>query len=169
MSLQEYLIIGVGMMVLLLVYYIFSRDSQQNRQMHAIASAVETLNHQLFKLEQRMHEGLRTMESHEKDCMNEADLRYELEVGISEHTKPLKTRIHELEAELREQKEELRKRIMHVEENFRVLSLPASVNGMDDERIISLFKKGVDIETITKELRLSKPEVEFVLKINQLK
>ena len=43
-----------------------------------------------------------------------------------------------------------------------------SVGGYD-EKIISLFKQGVSLETISKELHLSKPEVEFVLKINQIK
>ena len=169
MSLYEYLLIGIGGVVLLLIYYIFSRDSQQSRQIRAIASAVEKLNHQLFTLERKINANLHHIESQESDFINDADLRYELEIGISEHLKPLKTQLDSFEAEIRTQKEELRKRIVHVEESLRVLSLPASVNGMDDERIITLFKQGVDIETISKELRLSKPEVEFVLKINKLK
>ena len=47
--------------------------------------------------------------------------------------------------------------------------LPSSVHGNDDSKITSLFKQGVDVDTISKELHLSKAEVEFVLKINQLR
>jgi len=40
---------------------------------------------------------------------------------------------------------------------------------MDDARIIALYQQGVDIAGISKELRLSKPEVEFVLKLNKIR
>ena len=47
--------------------------------------------------------------------------------------------------------------------------MPSSVHGNDDSKITSLFKQGIMIDTIAKELHLSKAEVEFVLKINQLR
>jgi orotate phosphoribosyltransferase-like protein len=49
------------------------------------------------------------------------------------------------------------------------ITIPSSIHGNDDEKIISLFQQGVSIETISKELHISKPEVEFVLKINKIK
>jgi methyl-accepting chemotaxis protein len=169
MSLNEYLIIAVGAVILLLIYYIFSRDAHHSRQIRAIATAVESLNHQLFTLEQQFNENLKNLQSHSDEYINDADLRYELEVGISEQTKPLSESLQQIQSDFSQSRDQLQQRIIQLEENLRALSLPASVNGMDDERIITLYKQGVDLETISKELRLSKPEVEFVLKINQLK
>jgi gas vesicle protein len=169
MSINEYLIVAVGAVVLLLIYYIVSRESQQAKQIRAIATAVEKLNHQFFRLEQGIKQQLSQLEERNSDTMTSADLQYELEVGVSEYTRPITHQFSEIKEELHTTQEQLKKRIAHIEENMRSLSLPTSVIGMVDERIITLYKKGVDLETISKELRLSKPEVEFVLKINQLK
>jgi len=169
MMLAEYLILALGGVVMLLIYYIFSRDSQQSRQIRAIATAVEKLNHQIYLFEQEMKRKIEALEGRDSEHINEADLRYELEVGISEFAQPLQREFQKLQEETQHLKEQLQQRVVHLEESVRNLSLPASVNGMDDARIIALYKQGVDLESISKELRLSKPEVEFVLKINQLK
>lgn len=60
-------------------------------------------------------------------------------------------------------------RVSSLENGVKQFSIPTSLHGNDDEKIISLFKQGVTLETISKELHISKPEVEFVLKINKIK
>jgi hypothetical protein len=60
-------------------------------------------------------------------------------------------------------------RISSLENGVKQISIPASVHGNDDQKIISLYKQGVSLDTISKELHISKPEVEFVLKINKIK
>jgi len=60
-------------------------------------------------------------------------------------------------------------RISTVESGVKQISIPSSVHGNDDEKIISLYKQGVSLETIAKELHISKAEAEFVLKINKIK
>ena len=65
--------------------------------------------------------------------------------------------------------EQLNLRIATIQSGVKQISIPTSVHGNDDEKIISLFKQGVSLETISKELHISKAEVEFVLKINKIK
>jgi hypothetical protein len=60
-------------------------------------------------------------------------------------------------------------RISMLENGVKQISIPSSIHGNDDEKILSLYKQGVSLETISKELHISKPEVEFVLKINKIK
>ncbi len=169
MSINEYMILAIGAVVLLLIYYIVNREAYQGKQIRAIATAVEKLNHQMFTIDQEMKQNLKELQEKNSDTMTSADLRYELEVGISEYSAPLNIQINQIQDEFNTTREQLQQRILSLEENIRNLSLPASVTGMDDERIVTLFKKGIGIDTISKELRLSKPEVEFVLKINKLK
>jgi archaellum component FlaC len=169
MSINDYLILAVGVVVLLLIYYIVSRETQQAKQIRAIATAVEKINHQLFSLDKAINHRIDKLQETSNDTMNSADLNYELEVGISEFTTPIQNKLSQIDNEFNLIKKQLDKRISYLEDNMRNLSLPSSVTGMDDDRIISLYKQGVDLDTISKELRLSKAEVEFVLKINQLK
>ena len=60
-------------------------------------------------------------------------------------------------------------RFATLESGVKQISIPTSMHGNDDEKVISLYKQGVDLETISKELHISKAEVEFVLKINKIK
>jgi len=60
-------------------------------------------------------------------------------------------------------------RISSVESGVKQISIPSSIHGNDDEKILSLYKQGISLDTISRELHISKPEVEFVLKINKIK
>lgn len=169
MSLESYLLLLLGAVVLMLIYYMASSDAQQSRQIRALAAAIEKLNHQYYLFEQESRKKIERLEEVQGDQIREADLRYELEVGMSELSRPLQHQMSVMHDELLQLRAQLLSRISHLEENVRTLSLPASVSGVDDAHIIRLYKQGGDLESIAKELRLSKPEVEFVLKIHQLK
>ena len=45
---------------------------------------------------------------------------------------------------------------------------PTNPNGVDESRIISMFKDGYSVDAIAKELRIGKGEVEFTLKLSNL-
>ena len=83
--------------------------------------------------------------------------------------KPLSIGVKRLEETLVNIDEQMNLRIASLENGVKQISIPTSVHGNDDEKIISLFKQGVSLDTISKELHISKAEVEFVLKINKIK
>ncbi|MBN2895492.1 MAG: hypothetical protein JXK05_06325 [Campylobacterales bacterium] len=169
MSVESYLLLLLVGVVLLLIYSIVTNDTQQRRHIRAVAMAVEKLNHQHYLFEQECRRKLEQLEIAQNDQIREADLHYELEVGMSELSKPLQHQMAVLQEEMHQMRTQWSARIVHLEEGVRSLALPASVSGIDDAHIIRLYKQGVDVEGIAKDLRLSKPEVEFVLKIHQMK
>ena len=169
MDINDYLIIGVGIVVLLLVYYIVTRDAHYAKQTRILASAIEKLNHQMYALEQKLNVSLMELQRKSEESMSGDDLRYELEVGIAEQLHPLQSELKGVQQELEKTQHNLQERLSHVEENLKSLYMPPSLGGDDDERIVALYQQGIDIDTIAKELRLSKSEVEFVLKIKKLK
>ncbi|MCK4974409.1 MAG: hypothetical protein KAR81_04080, partial [Sulfurimonas sp.] len=83
--------------------------------------------------------------------------------------KPISLGLKRLEDSVQSIDEHIDSRISSLESGVKQISIPTSVHGNDDEKIISLFKQGVSLETISKELHISKAEVEFVLKINKIK
>jgi hypothetical protein len=164
----EYLLIGIAVILLFLIYYIYSKDVQSTTQIRRVAMAVEELNKELYLLDKKLERHIQETPLIENTMLDE-DIAYELEVGMKKMSDPLVASISQLHVKLQEQRDELDYKVQKLEDSIRNLSLPSSVNGMDDARIISLYQQGVDIATISKELRLSKPEVEFVLKINKIK
>ncbi len=164
----EFLLIAIALILLFLIYYIYSKDIQNTTQIRRVAMAVEELNKELYVLDKKFER--HTQDSPISDnIMQDEDIAYELEIAVKKMSEPLVVSISELHVKLQEQRDELEYKVQKLEDTLRKLSLPSSVNGMDDARIISLYQQGVDVATISKELRLSKPEVEFVLKINKIK
>jgi type II secretory pathway component PulJ len=164
----EYLVIALGVLVLYVIYYVLSKDAQQQRQIRAIATAVEELNRHVYKMEKRLNERLLEAAGGGTDEEREA-LHREIEREMQHIAASLSESIMSMERGLGHFKTDVEKRLHHVEEGMRQLTMPASVTGMDDEKIISLYKQGIGLDAIAKELRLSKAEVEFVLKINKIR
>ena len=164
----EYLMIGLGLLMLYIIYFVMSKDAQQSRQIHAIATAVEDLNRQLFTLEKELNARLEETLSEEELEARES-LRDDLQREERRVAGSLSGSVGAVEEGFVAFKSDMEKRLMHLEEGMRQLTMPSSVSGLDDEKIIGLYKQGVAIDAIAKELRLSKAEVEFVLKINKIR
>ena len=164
----EYLLIGLGLLVLYIIYYMLSKESQQARQIRAIASAVEEFNRRLYMMEKQLGARIDAAAA-ENSRDDDAAIYGELERKMQQFAASLSHSVSGMEAGVTAFKADVDKRLSHLEEGLRQLSMPASVTGMDDEKIISLYKQGIPIDAIAKELRLSKAEVEFVLKINKIR
>lgn len=101
--------------------------------------------------------------------MSDEEVYQEVERTVYDMVKPLATSIKRLEESLLMIEGHIESRLSSLENGVKQISIPASIHGNDDEKIISLYKQGISLETISKELHISKAEVEFVLKINKIK
>ncbi|WP_345993336.1 hypothetical protein [Sulfurimonas sp. HSL-1716] len=166
----EYILIVIGVIILYIIYYIFSKDAQLTRNIRAIASAVEDANRQIYMIEKKLYEmDKKSSTTDIKRGMNDEEIYQEIERSVYDFINPVSSNIKEIERNLADLSVAVDSRLANLEGGIRQISLPSSVHGNDDSKITSLFKQGVDVDTISKELHLSKAEVEFVLKINQLR
>ncbi len=164
----EYLLIALGVLVLYVIYFVMSKDAQQSRQIRAIATAVEEFNRRLYMMEKKFNERI-DQATAEIPQDNSEMLQAQLDQQVKHLAGSLSHSVGTIEEGLTNFQRDVNKRLSHLEEGMRQLSMPASVTGMDDEKIIALYKQGLPLDAIAKELRLSKAEVEFVLKINQIR
>jgi len=168
MSIVEYLLAGLGILLIYITYFIMSRDTQRSKKINSIATAVEELHRQLYTVETKMKQEIELLSAADTPLSKEL-LHHELEQGLQRIAGPVSQSLEEVERNFSAYKADFDKRLRQLEEGMRSLAMPSSVSGMDDAKIIALFKQGIDLDTIAKELHLSKPEVEFVLKINRIK
>lgn len=167
---NEYLFIAIGVVILYIIYYIFSKDAQLTKHIRAIASAVEDANRQIYMVEKKLYElEGRVSAKDSKRIMNDEEIYEEIERSVYDMIHPISSTLKATEQNLADLAVAVDSRLSSLEGGIRQISLPSSVHGNDDSKITSLFKQGIDIDTISKELHLSKAEVEFVLKINQLR
>jgi uncharacterized protein YoxC len=164
----EYLVVAMAAMILYLIYYVFTKDSEYNRNIRAVATVAEELNREIFYLKKKLSD---TQISIKKNSsrMNDEEIYQEVERTVYDMVKPISLGLKRLEESIQSIEESVNSRISSLESGVKQISIPASIHGNDDEKIISLYKQGISLETISKELHLSKAEVEFVLKINKIK
>ena len=164
----EYLVVAMAAIILYLIYYVFTKDSEYHKNIHSVASVVEDLNRELYYLKKKLQDtqnGLKNSLSH----MSDEEIYQEIERSVYDMVQPLSVGLKKMQDTMQTLDSQIDSRITSLETGVKQISIPTSIHGNDDEKIISLFKQGVSLDTISKELHISKPEVEFVLKINQLK
>jgi uncharacterized protein YoxC len=164
----EIIIAIMGLIILFLIYYVYQKDTQYTKNIRSIASVVEELNRDIFYLRNKLTETTKQLQ-HNKRTLSDEEIYSEIERTVYDMIQPLALSLKEVQNSITAIDTQLESRITHLENGVKQINIPSSIHANDDEKIISLYKQGVSIETIAKELHLAKPEVEFVLKINQIK
>ncbi|MFT7861018.1 MAG: hypothetical protein ABXS93_08775 [Sulfurimonas sp.] len=164
----EYVIIVMALIILYLLYYVYNKDTTYSKNIRSVASVVEDLNRELYYLKKKLSQAESTFESKPKG-MSDEEIYQEIERSVYDMVQPLSVTLKQLQSNIEMIESRTEHRIAQLESGVKQISIPTSIHANDDEKIISLYKQGVAIETIAKELHLSKPEVEFVLKINKIK
>jgi len=163
----EIILIAFGVILFIVVVYSYMRDSENTRQIRFLANTMDNFNKQLFTLERKVEK----LELHFKEHRPSADaddIEKKMEQELASMAEPIAFSLNEIQNSFTHFKTQMEARIEHVEDGMKSISMPKSLTGMDDQKIISLYKQGMDEEAIAKELALSKGEVEFALKIAKM-
>ena len=164
----EYVVVIMAFVILYLLYYVFTKDLQYMKNIRSVASVVEDLNREIFYLKKKIDETKGSVEGNTQR-MSDEEIYQEIERSVYDTMQPFTQALQQLQHNINTIEQEYENRLSLLESGVKQISMPSSIHGNDDEKIISLYKQGVSIETISKELHISKPEVEFVLKINKIK
>lgn len=163
----EYIIVVMALIILYLLYYVYTKDTTYSKNIRSVASVVEDLNRELFYLKRKLEQAQNSMQS--KDRMSDDEIYQEIERSVYDMVQPLSMALKQLQTNIDAIEGDMQQRIAQLESGVKQISIPTSIHANDDDKIISLYQQGVTVDTIAKELHLSKPEVEFVLKINKIK
>lgn len=166
----EIALVALAILLMGLIYYVITKEGEVASQIRSIAKAVDDLHRELFMMDKRLKQELEIITSLQESVpVNQNSLHAELGREVNEISVPILESLAHIEGSLSAYKEKTENRLRYLEERIRNLSLPTSISGLDDEKVISRYNQGLEVDAIAKELRLSKAEVEFVLKINQLR
>ena len=162
----EYLLLGCLIAFLIIIYLIYTKDAEQARKIRAIASVLEKSQRDLYLLDKKIEQEL-TILSETIPSESSLHVRESIQSEVQVVSEAVVDALKEIENSFDAYSKKHERRLQKLESNLKSLTLPSSLSGMDDEKIINLFNQGIGLETIAKELRISKTEVEFVLKINK--
>lgn len=166
----EIALIVLAVMLMGVIYYIITKETEVSTQIRSIAKAVEELHRELYAVDKRFKQELEIITSLQESMpVEHQSIHAEVGREVNQISIPIMESLGQIEGSFSAYKEKTENRLRYLEERIRNLSLPTSISGLDDEKVISRYNQGIEVDTIAKELRLSKAEVEFVLKINQLR
>ncbi|CAM2873704.1 hypothetical protein [Helicobacter burdigaliensis] len=174
-SLLLYAGIGVIAFCLLLVGYVYLRDSENAKKLKRFEKSIEELNKEVYRLQKRFKETQSEWEVFKQDFKGQIykDMHLEIKNTIDSNLfaqiTPIKNKMEALQGQIQKTSEGLENKVLGMEERLKeFVYTPSNPTNVDESRIISMFKDGWSVDSIAKELRIGKGEVEFTLKFANL-
>ena len=169
MILDMIVFIGFALVMMLLIAFFYFRDKAVFQKLSAYEEAIDDLHNRLYTLETERAEGGVGENQEIVQALEQVEVR--LEDRLNELGDPLLRTIRAvktMEGKLLALEERLNARLSKLESSSS-LGMQGSVLNLNEDRIISLFKEGKSIEKIAKKERISQGEVEFVLRMANLR
>ena len=151
------LVINLGIVVIFVLVFVFFyiKDGEVQKRLLRYEKSLDDLNKEIFKIQKFLKSN-------------------EIESGYSEESyKQLKldfrNTIDDIYAIIEKDREYVDNKLLLLEDKIKESHhFSGTLGNVDDKRIISTFKDGWSIESIAKELMITKSEVEFTLKLANL-
>ncbi|MCI5969353.1 DUF6115 domain-containing protein [Helicobacter sp.] len=173
--------IGLAIVFILLIVYLYLKEGEGNKRARRYEKSIEELNKEVYRLTKRIKEQESELERFKVNIKAQIyqDTRLEmknlLDANLSAQVAPLRNDMESLKAEWQgakcalESVEHLENKMFALEDRIKeFVYTPTSPTNIDEGRIIAMFKEGWSVDSIAKELRIGKGEVEFTLKFANL-
>lgn len=155
--------------VCLVAFFTYSKIFEINKRFRRFEKGFEDINNEIFKihkwikdneLESQLHSNAITskIKTESIDAVNNALVSVHRQIEI-------------LEAQNNKEREYIEEKLVSLEGKIREFGYfpTSSGSNVDEKRIIAMFKDGWSIDSIAKEMRLSRGEIEFALKLAEAK
>jgi uncharacterized protein YoxC len=166
--LSELFIIVLGIIIILLIVYIYVREQDFNKKFRILASKSDTMSRQIHIINKNFS---RELTKHREEIAVEVGNYVEAEINQqralnnnSEDMEQVKEAIDRLAEEVNSLRE-LNKRVHLLESGMKTAVLDRHSAVDNTQQIISYYQQGYPVDEISKTLRVSRREVEFALKL----
>ena len=167
--LSEVFIVILGVIIILLIVYMYIKEQDINKKFKILATRRDTTNRQLFTLSKNLS---KEIDNHKKEVEIEISLALDntnsnhFQIDISE-INAMKQVLEQLMYDV-ENIQGINSRVLSLETGMKnaVLDRNSSVN--KSQQIVTFYKDGRTIEDISRELHISRTEVEFALKLARI-
>lgn len=167
--------IGAGAILILLIVYLYTKENDNLKRTKRYEKSIEELNKEVYRLQKKIKNMEINIEQFKSGIKQQIyqDMRLEMknliDSNIHSQIIPLKSQMESISNKTETLKDMFENKIFNLEDRIKEFAYtPTSPTNIDEGRIISMFKDGWSIDSIAKELRVGKGEVEFTLKFANL-
>lgn len=140
--------------VVIAVFALF-RTFMNSKKMQNLEETIEGLSTQFHQIQKDIQKVL----AHQKFIENSA------KEGVAENINTFYRDLKEIREMVKSDRNYFEEKLIKLDSRVRDFGHLSGMNDVDEKRIISLFKDGWSVDSIAKELRIGRGEVEFTLKI----
>lgn len=160
-------LIAIGI-ACLMSYMSYTRNLDFLKRLKRFEKGVEDINNEIFKI----HKWIKDSELEDRLSSTAFNTRIKTESidAVNNALVNVYRQIEILEAQVDKERDYIEEKLVSIEEKIREFGyFPTSNTSIDEKRIVSMFRDGWSIDSIAKEMRLSKGEIEFTLKLADIK
>jgi len=164
---MDVVLITFGIVLLLLMIYMYLKEQDSNRKFKILATRVDTINRSLYHLDKDIKSQLQeSKEAIINDYNSLITGNFDMNGDSSQELDDIKQGMEHLMYEVDSLKNGLQSRVYALESGLKSAVLDRNSGGVDKtQQIVNYYQQGYSIEDITRELRISRTEVEFALKL----
>lgn len=153
-----------GLVLLCLIAFITIKERESNKRANRFSSAIEVLGKEIYKIQK---ENINLKEKiHSMEFAGDANAANNEQIQAI--TKAIRRIENDLESSLTRNSEKLISLENKIKE-YSGFSTSGSGGDLDEKKIIDMFQNGFSIDSIAKEMRIGRGEVEFTLKLANLR
>ncbi len=154
---------GLGFIMLCILGYMIAKDKDVSKRITRFENAIEAVAKEIYKIQKtqkQFQEGKSSME-----FLGVSD-----DENSDENTITTGKKILDIERSVEDMKNYFDEKIIALENRVREYNNFSSAGvEVDEKKIIDMFQNGFSIDSIAKELRIGRGEVEFTLKLANIK
>ncbi|MCE3036757.1 helix-turn-helix domain-containing protein [Helicobacter sp. faydin-H20] len=150
---------GIVFILLCVVVDLYLKDKKNTKKYALLEESIDKFTNELHQLQRNIQE-IKVKEEFVRLTMGD-EFQNNVESGLNQFYQQLK----EMKEDIRNERNYLEEKIIKLENRVRDFGYLSGDSDVDEKRIIALFQEGWSIDSIAKELRIGRGEVEFTLKL----
>ncbi|MCE3038281.1 DUF6115 domain-containing protein [Helicobacter anatolicus] len=150
---------GIVFILLCVVVDLYLKDKKNTKKYALLEESIDKFTNELHQLQRNIQE-IKVKEEFVRLTMGD-EFQNNVESGLNQFYQQLK----EMKENIRNERNYLEEKIIKLENRVRDFGYLSGDSDVDEKRIIALFQEGWSIDSIAKELRIGRGEVEFTLKL----
>jgi len=160
------MIAALATVMLIVIIYLTIKEKESARKMAMLETGIDTLNQELFRITKELESFKKQLkEADSQDLQIDTEM---IDSIVHNKLKPFAVQMQNLDEKIAFLSEDLFENLERIQSQMRHITFANDHTVPNEKQILQLHSQGMDAESIAKQLRLGKGEVELVLKFSKI-